>query len=568
MRNTFKKIMTAVLAVALLLGVLAVPPQDAQAAGKSYMKGLKLNWDLKKNKAMKYTTSAEVFKKVSGKAKITNYKVKSAGKGYKQLSFNVTFRDDKIKISNAQWKELRRMNRGLKYGTYWISVADYDTGLSLERKNKFGVKVRSSRWKTINAHTYRNGNDTFYVDGARSKVTITYPEDYDGLCIGVGGQNRIGDTRADSSYWSGKTKFGKTSFYKTGKKNSHWMRIRASKKKPTASSKPQVAKTPVPTSSPSGGIPATSVPVSTPSGNTPATSVPVSTPSGNTPATSAPASTPSGDAPAPTISPDVSGLRTMVYDGTNSEEINSVDEPIAVVVKDGITDIGDYTFGSNLRRITISDSVTNIESFAFESCSDLEAIQVSTGNTVYDSRDNCNAIINKATNTLIAGCKNTNIPDSVTSIGCYAFHMCDGLTSLTIPNSVTEIGGQAFNECNSLTSLTIPNSVTEIGSQAFSGCSSLTSLIIPDGVTVIDDEVFAGCSSLTSLVLPDGVTDIGVGAFFGCDSLTSLKIPDSVTDIWVYAFAGYDPMSIIWKGNVYDSVDSFMTAFGSYSYDY
>ena len=235
----------------------------------------------------------------------------------------------------------------------------------------------------------------------------------------------------------------------------------------------------------------------------------------------------------------------MVYDGTNSEEINSVDEPIAVVVKDGITDIGDYTFGSNLRRITISDSVTNIESFAFESCSDLEAIQVSTGNTVYDSRDNCNAIINKATNTLIAGCKNTNIPDSVTSIGCYAFHMCDGLTSLTIPNSVTEIG-----------------------SQAFSGCSSLTSLIIPDGVTVIDDEVFAGCSSLTSLVLPDGVTDIGVGAFFGCDSLTSLKIPDSVTDIWVYAFAGYDPMSIIWKGNVYDSVDSFMTAFGSYSYDY
>lgn len=558
MRNTFKKVMVSVLAVALLLGVLAVPPQDAQAAGKSHMKSLKLNWDLKKNKAVKYTTSAEVFKKVSGKAKITNYKVKSAGKGYKQLSFNVTFRDDKIKISNAQWKELRRMNRGLKYGTYWISVADYDTGLSLERKNKFGVKVRSSRWKTINAHTYRNGNDTFYVDGARSKVTITYPEDYDGLCIGVGGQNRIGDTRADSSYWSGKTKFGKTSFYKTGKKNSHWMRIRASKKKSTASSKPQAAKTPVPTSSPSGGTPATSVPVSTPSGNTPATSVPVSTPSGNTlatsmpastpsgntPATSMPTSTPSGNTPVPTSSPDVPGLRTIVYDGTNGDEIYDVDEPIALVVKDGLTEIeaNAFSYCDNLTSITIPSSVTSIGYNAFYKCG-LSTIQVSEGNAVYDSRNDCNALIETDTNTLIAGSNNTIIPDSVTSIGELAFCGCNELTSITIPNSVKIIGRDAFNSCSSLENITISDNVTSIGYGAFCDCSGLTNFTIPNGITNIFDETFRGCSSLASIVIPNSVTSISFSAFVDCNNLTS----------------------ITWKGTDYNSVDSFETAFGGFT---
>ncbi|MGM9861665.1 MAG: leucine-rich repeat domain-containing protein, partial [Muribaculaceae bacterium] len=97
-------------------------------------------------------------------------------------------------------------------------------------------------------------------------------------------------------------------------------------------------------------------------------------------------------------------------------------------------------------------------------------------NTIYDSRDGCNAIIETATNTLISGCMNTTIPASVTSIGVGAFLYCCNLTSVTIPNSVTTIGEVAFYGCSGLTSVTIPNSVTKIGKYAFGECSNLASV--------------------------------------------------------------------------------------------
>ncbi len=99
-------------------------------------------------------------------------------------------------------------------------------------------------------------------------------------------------------------------------------------------------------------------------------------------------------------------------------------------------------------------------------------------NPVYDSRDNCNAIIKTATNTLLYGCKNTVIPSSVTAIGGGAFSGCSELTSIAIPNSVTSIGGGAFSGCSNLTSIAIPNSVTSIGGSAFSNCSSLSSITL------------------------------------------------------------------------------------------
>ena len=153
----------------------------------------------------------------------------------------------------------------------------------------------------------------------------------------------------------------------------------------------------------------------------------------------------------------------------------------SLTIPDSVTSIGDYAFDScsGITSLTIPASVTAIGNCAFAGCSDLERISVASHNAIYDSRGDCNAIIETATNTLIAGCKNTTIPASVTSIGDSAFRGCSGITSLTIPASVTSIGNCAFDGCSGITSLTLPDSVTAIGYSAFSGCSGITSLTIP-----------------------------------------------------------------------------------------
>ena len=132
---------------------------------------------------------------------------------------------------------------------------------------------------------------------------------------------------------------------------------------------------------------------------------------------------------------------------------------------------------TSLSSLAIPNSVTTISSDAFYGCSSLTSMVVEDGNTIYDSRDNCNAIVKTATNTLIRGCQNTTIPHSVTSIGYLCFGGCLSLTNITIPDNVTTIGKEAFLYCSSLTAVTIPNSVTSIGIGAFAFCSSLTTIV-------------------------------------------------------------------------------------------
>jgi len=127
------------------------------------------------------------------------------------------------------------------------------------------------------------------------------------------------------------------------------------------------------------------------------------------------------------------------------------------------------------------------------------------------------------------------IPNSVTSIGKYAFWGCDGLTSVTIPNSVTSIGASAFAYCRRLTSVTIPSGITSIEPKTFYACFDLTSATIPSSVTSIGDSAFAE-TSLISVTIPNKVTSIGNWMFAYCTKLVSITIPNKVTSIGKYPF--------------------------------
>ena len=205
---------------------------------------------------------------------------------------------------------------------------------------------------------------------------------------------------------------------------------------------------------------------------------------------------------------------------------NSCRDLITIEIPESVNSIYLHAFAgcSNLTTVEISNSVTFIGESVFSACSSLAHIIVDVGNTVYDSREDCNAIIKTSTNELVTGCKNTIIPNSVTSIGSNAFFNCNGLTSIIIPNFVTSIGSNAFFNCNGLTSIIIPNSVTSIGDHAFGGCTGLTSINIPNSVTSIGDYTFDYCSGLTSIEIPNSVTFIGTNPFRRCSSIEQIIV--------------------------------------------
>ena len=223
----------------------------------------------------------------------------------------------------------------------------------------------------------------------------------------------------------------------------------------------------------------------------------------------------------------------------------------SITIPNGVISIGDYAFQSctSLTSITIPSSVTSIGKLPFFDCSGLKSIAVENGNPVYDSREDCNAIIKTSDNELISGCMNTTIPNSVTKIGQAAFQSCKGLRSVRIPNSVVSVGQNAFCNCSGMTSITIPNSVTSIGEAAFRGCSGLTAITIPNSVTSIDEYVFYECSGLTTVSIPNSVTFIDRYAFSRCRGLTAVTIPNSVTFIEQGAFFGCSGLTSISIGS-------------------
>lgn len=231
-----------------------------------------------------------------------------------------------------------------------------------------------------------------------------------------------------------------------------------------------------------------------------------------------------------------------------------------------------FWFCKNLRYLDIPKSVTYIHEDAVRGCSGLEGIHVDSENEFYDSRDNCNALIETSTNKLLVGCSSTAIPSSVTSIRNCAFEYCESLLGMIIPDGVKSIGEGAFQNCSKLKSITLPSAITEIKSSTFSGCSSLASVTIPSSVTSIEAAAFQNCGSLktinlpsslqsvgryafqnctglTLIILPDGMQTIGSSAFKDCANLVDVTIPPSIKSIGEQAFAGTK-----WHENMSDGV--------------
>ena len=220
-----------------------------------------------------------------------------------------------------------------------------------------------------------------------------------------------------------------------------------------------------------------------------------------------------------------------------------------VNIPDSVTKIGDYAFTccDSLTSVNIPDSVTKIGYAAFGYCKSL------TEFTGKFAEDNGRILVVDGVLTVFApaGITEYNIPDSVTTIGDYAFGWCVSLTSVNIPDSVTKIGDYAFTWCYSLTSVNIPDSVTKIGEGAFEYCDSLkefTGKFAEEGRSlIVENTIIAYANdSGNTYTIPDSVTTIGKLAFAYCDSLTSVNIPNSVTKIGDYAFCSCTSLTSVY----------------------
>ena len=193
----------------------------------------------------------------------------------------------------------------------------------------------------------------------------------------------------------------------------------------------------------------------------------------------------------------------------NCEEITNgmfaYDEEIKeVYIPSSVTKIGNHAFANciNLKEIYIPQSVERISNSAFIGCPNIAKIVVDKDNPVFDSRNDCNAIIDTKNNSIVLGCKNTNIPIGVKEVGINAFNG-SSIKSINIPSSINKIERQAFSNCRLLESIIFPNSLTYLGSYAFNNCVSLKEIVIPEKLQSIKFYPFIDCTSLETIIVDE-----------------------------------------------------------------
>ena len=279
----------------------------------------------------------------------------------------------------------------------------------------------------------------------------------------------------------------------------------------------------------------------------------------------------------------------------NCEEITNgmfaYDEEIKeVYIPSSVTKIGNHAFANciNLKEIYIPQSVERISNSAFIGCPNIAKIVVDKDNPVFDSRNDCNAIIDTKNNSIVLGCKNTSIPNNVYSLNECSFANCINLKEIYIPQSVERISNSAFigcpniakivvdkdnpvfdsrNDCNAIIdtknnsivlgckNTNIPIGVKEVGINAFNG-SSIKSINIPSSINKIERQAFSNCRLLESIIFPNSLTYLGSYAFNNCVSLKEIVIPEKLQSIKFYPFIDCTSLETIIvdeKNSFYDS---------------
>lgn len=205
-----------------------------------------------------------------------------------------------------------------------------------------------------------------------------------------------------------------------------------------------------------------------------------------------------------------------------------------LTVADGTVLIADQLFYAqdSIEAISLPASLRSVGLNFFEQCYSLRSITVDGGNEFYASVDG--VLFDKDVATLIkcpSHIEKVTIPESITSIGEYAFTECSLITEIAVPEGVTELAEGVFSQCGSLESVTLPDSLTYIGVSAFTMCDALTDVVIPKNVGRIDAEAFTLCSALENISIPAGVEEIGANAFTGCTALAEINV-DGANEIY------------------------------------
>ena len=217
-----KRMGSAVMALVLVL-VLALAPafgEEAFAATGGSMKSLKVKWDLKKGKKVTVSAAWAGAGRQKVSARVVGLKVGASPKrGYRKASFTVEF----TRLSKPTKKQVHALA-----GLASLALVDYQTGRELGAGRKRNVTIKASNWKCSKVKKYKDDHGCWvqYPTKYAMKVTVTFPQKYRGLCLGIIANNKRSETKADSAFWEGRGSFAKTTYYKSGKGNSHWMRIR------------------------------------------------------------------------------------------------------------------------------------------------------------------------------------------------------------------------------------------------------------------------------------------------------------------------------------------------------